>query len=68
MVAGDSMLVRAATDVPPGEQLTITYIGPRVMEPLEERRMYLKASADPTTRHEPKIKRCCQSYASYAHS
>jgi hypothetical protein len=43
MVVGDAMVVRAAADVGVGEQLTITYMGPRVMEPLEQRRAYLQA-------------------------
>ncbi len=42
MVVGEAMVVRAAADVAAGEQLTVTYIGPRVMEPLEQRRSYLQ--------------------------
>lgn len=42
LVMGDAMVVRAAADTATGEQLTITYIGPRVLEPLEQRRSYLQ--------------------------
>ena len=42
MVLGDVMVVRAAADVAGGEPLSATYIGPRTMEPLVQRRAYLQ--------------------------
>lgn len=44
MVVDDAMVVRASTDVKVGEQLLISYIGPRVLQPLEQRREYLESS------------------------
>ena len=44
MVVDDAMVVRASTDVKAGEQLLISYIGPRVLQPLEQRREYLESS------------------------
>ncbi|GLI70498.1 hypothetical protein VaNZ11_015404, partial [Volvox africanus] len=40
-LVGDVMVVRAATDLPVGQQVTISYFGRRALAPLELRRAYL---------------------------
>jgi len=44
MVVGDHMVVRAAAHVAAGEEVCISYIGPRVFQPLAQRREYLLAA------------------------
>ncbi|EFJ49902.1 hypothetical protein VOLCADRAFT_89375 [Volvox carteri f. nagariensis] len=41
-LVGDVMVVRAAADLPAGQQVTISYFGRRALGPLELRRAYLR--------------------------